>query len=662
MNRPSQAQLTAGVERAAALLGADPKAAEREARAVLQVSPNDPRAALILASSLRRRGDAAGALAILRPLAQAFPGAALTQYELGVALAARAQPREALAALRRAVQVNRDLAEAWRALGDLLFDEGDSRGAEDAFAQHRRALVREPHLKPAAEALCDGRLAEAEQALRTRLAGTPSDAAAQRLLAETLLAAARYGEAEPLLAEALDGDPALDGVRFSYAQALYHLGRAAEALPHLRRLLIAQPGEAAYRNLIAACLEATGEFEEALAQYEAALNAYPRQPLLWLNKGHILRTIGRTQAAADAYRRALAVDPALGEAYLGLANLGLGAFAPAEVAAMAREAERTQVPPRDRAYLNFALGRALEEAGDHAAAFARYQRGAALRRAETPYDADAFTDYARRCARLWTADFFAARAGWGAPDPDPIFIVGLHRSGSTLIEQILASHPEVEGTLELNDIGLIAQDLGWGQPGYPERLADLDAPRAARLGQRYLDATRIHRAAGRPRFIDKMPNNVQHLGLIQLILPNAVVIDARRHPLGAGLSNFKQHFADAQAHTYDLYDLGRYYRDYVELMDALDAALPGRVGRMIYEDLVEAPEAQIRRLLSLCRLDFHAGCLAFHENRRAVRTVSAQQVRRPIYREGTELWRAYEPWLGRLKDGLGPALESWRGR
>ena len=250
-----------------------------------------------------------------------------------------------------------------------------------------------------------------------------------------------------------------------------------------------------------------------------------------------------------------------------------------------------------------------------------------------------------------------------SPSAAPIFIVGLPRSGSTLVEQILASHPEVEGTAELPDIGLIAGDLVKGAPGlaYPDVLAGLDAGARAALGERYMEQTRVHRRLGRAHFIDKMPNNFHHIGLIQLILPQARIIDARRHPLGSCFSAFKQHFAQGQGFSYDLADLGGYYRDYAELMEHWGAVLPGRVHRVIYEDLVEDTETEVRRLLDHCGLAFDPACLSFYDNDRAVRTVSSEQVRRPIFRDGLDQWRRYEPWLEPLKTALGPALEGWRG-
>ena len=657
--------LAARLERAAALLATDPAAAEREARAALAAAPSDPRPQLILASALRRRGDAAGALAILKPLAAAHPNAALTQYELGVASAARGDAAAAIPALRRAVALNRDHPQAWRALGDLLFAAGEATAADAAYAQHRRALIRDPALKPAAEALCDGRPGDAERLLRPRLAARPDDPPALELLAEAVLRQGLYADAELLLARCLELDPARADARFAYASALFHQQKAAGALAELRQLLATDPGNPAYRNLTAAASALAGDLEQALAIYEALLGEHPRQPQIWLNYGHALRTIGRSADAVAAFRRALALDPSAPEAWLGLANLKVAAFAPDDVAAMRAAAARDDLRPEDRPALHYALGKALEDASDYAGSFEHYAKGAQLRRAQTPYDAGAFTAYIDACERLFTRDFFEDRAAFGVAADDPIFIVGLPRSGSTLIEQILASHSAVEGTMELPDVGFAARRLGWldpgaRQPGYPDSLARLNGTGAAALGEGYLAATRLQRRLGRQRFIDKMPNNFQHLALIQLMLPNATIIDARRHPMATCFSAFKQHFAQGQAFSYGLGDLGRYYRDYVRLMRSVDAALPGRVCRVIYEDLVEDTERQVRRILAACGLAFEPACLTFHDNTRAVRTVSSEQVRRPIFRDGLQQWRRYEPWLGPLKDALGPALEAWR--
>jgi tetratricopeptide (TPR) repeat protein len=654
----SAQSLAAAVARAAALLAADPAQAGREAEAVLRFNPQDPRALLILGSSRRRLGQAKAAHALLAPLAQAYPRAANTQYELGMVLAELGQTAAATAALRHATTLNRDLSEAWRALGDLLFNAGEATDAEAAFAQHRRAAVTDPALRPAAEAVLSGDIAGAERMLRSHLLAHLEDSVATRMLAEIYVRQGRHGDAEILFVRCLELDPRHDGARFGYADALFKQQKAAQAIAQVETLLTDAPNEPAYLNLLAACLALVGEDAQVIAIFERLLADYPKQPRLWLNYGHTLRAVGRQDHAVAAYQRCLALAPGLGDAYWSLANLKVTSFSPANEAAMLAALARSDITADDRLHLHYALGKALEDRKDYAASFGHYAQGAALRRIETPYDADETTAQMQRSKAVFTEELFARHAGAGVASSAPIFILGLPRSGSTLIEQILASHSAVEGTMELPDIGFIARGLG---PDYPEALARTEDRALTALGQSYLDTTQVHRKLCRPFFIDKMPNNFQHLGLIQLILPNARIIDARRQPMGSCFSAFKQHFAQGQSFSYDLVDLGRYYRDYVELMDHFDAVLPGRVHRVLYEDMVEDTETTVRRLLDYCGLPFEEACLRFYENDRTVRTVSSEQVRRPIFRGGLEQWRAYEPWLGPLETALGPALRGWRG-
>ena len=665
MTQPAPAQLNAAIAQASALLATDPATAERQAQAILKAAPNDPRAALILASARRRRGDHGAARSILAPLARAYPRAAHTQYELGLTLAALGEPAPAAAALRSAVASNPALADAWKALGDLLFAQGDAAGAEAAFAEHARAIVTDPALKPAADAIFRRDLADAEQRLRRHIAARPADSMALRMLGEAVAAQGRLAEAEDILRLCLQADPTYDGARFALAEVLFKRSKGADALAQIQPLLTASPADPAYRNLAAAALALQSRYPRAIELYEGLLAEFPGQAVIWLNYGHALRTTGRLDDTVTAYRRCIAIAPGLGEAYWSLANLKTVSFSPAEMKAMAVEVERPDLEAADRLHLHFALGKALEDKARYEPSFHHYAEGARLRHAERPYDAGELTERVARAKALFTPEFFAGRPG-GDPSDDPILIVGLPRSGSTLVEQILASHSQVEGTHELPDIGFIAGDLSLSSPGspvapYPDGLAALDPARRAALGARYLESASVHRTLGRRYFIDKMPNNFEHVGLIHLILPRAKIIDIRRHPLGSGFAAFKQHFAEGQAFSYDLADIGAYYRDYVDLMRHIDAVLPGRVHRVIYEDLVEDTESEVRRLLDYCRLPFEAGCLKFHENSRAVRTVSSEQVRRPIFRDGLEQWRNYEPWLGPLKAALGPALQTWRG-
>ena len=356
--------------------------------------------------------------------------------------------------------------------------------------------------------------------------------------------------------------------------------------------------------------------------------------------------------------------PGLGEAYFSLANLKTVRFDADEIAAMQGQLKRADLTGQDQLHLHYALGKALEDEGDYAASFEHYAQGAALRRGETDYDAEEITVRTQRSQSVFTRGLFAARQGWGCEAPDPIFVVGLPRSVSTLIEQIQSSHSLVEGTMELPDINAIAITLGHNAPkkkgvDYPANLAELDPDQLRALGEDYLARTRIQRKTDKPLFIDKMPNNFQHVGLIQLILPKAKIIDARRHPLATCFSAFKQHFARGQNYTYDLNELGRYYRDYVTLMAHFDEVLPGRIHRVFYERMVEDQAAEVRRVLDYCGLPFEDACLRFYENERAVRTASSEQVRRPIFREGLDQWRRFEPWLDPLKQALGPVLAAY---
>ena len=570
---------------------------------------------------------------------------------------AEAQAKEILAVVPASV-------EAWGLLAEARSRQGDETGAQDAYAGQIAASVHEPDLQEAAAALAENRLAIAERLLKPFLKRQPDNVAALRMLAEVAGRIARYDEAEALLARCLELAPNFAPARHNHALVLYRQNRPAEAIEEVDRLLAAEPGHPAYRSLRAAALAQIGEYEGAIAGYQSVLADHPIQPKGWMSLGHALKTVGRTQDSISAYRRSLEQQPGLGESWWSLANLKTFRFTAEDVAAMQAQLARADLGEDDRLHLHFALGKALEDEGRWADSFEHYRQGNALRRDGLTYDADETHAHVQRSRALFTPEFFSVRAGTGSPAGDPIFVVGLPRSGSTLVEQILSSHSDVEGTMELPDIASIARRLGGErrpgeEPAYPGVLAGLTPDQLRALGEEYLERTRIQRKTGRPLFIDKMPNNFAHLGLIQLILPNAKIVDVRRHPLACCFSGFKQHFARGQGFTYDLTDLGRYYMDYVALMADFDTVLPGRVYRVIYEQLVEDAETEIRRLLAYCGLGFEPACLSFHETSRPVRTASSEQVRQPLYREGLEQWRHYEPWLGPLKAALGPTLGSY---
>ena len=673
MNTPQAlGTLQTALDHASRLLETRPELAAEQAAEILKHYPRQPVALLLLAASRRKCGETSDALPMLRQLCAEQPRWAAAHRELGEALAAAGEAAAGVEALRRAVALQPDSPAAWLALAELLTAAHNVPEADAAYARYIKAAARDPHLQKAAASLCNNRIAEAETLLRARLAQYPADVAALRMLAEAQARLLRYRDARLLLERVLTLAPAFDAARHNYATVLNREGRSAEALAQCAQLLAKEPDDPGYRSLHAAVSANLGNYADAIASYESVLERHPRQPKLWMSYGHALKTTGRVPEGIAAYRRALSMEPTLGEGYWSLANLKTFRFGDAEMLAMRQALGRTELADEDRLHFEFALGKALEDAGSYEESFAHYAAGNALRRRMHAYDAEENSGFVRRSKRLFTREFFAGRAGAGAPAPDPIFIVGLPRSGSTLIEQILASHPLVEGTMELPELPKIARDLAGADDQDEEgvffkRLAALDHGQLRDLGERYLAETRVMRKTGAPFFIDKMPNNLFYVGLIHLILPNAVIIDARRHPLACCFSCFKQHFARGQWFTYGLEDLGRYYRDYVELMSHYDLVLPGRMGRVHYERLIEDTETQVRRLLGHCRLPFDANCLRFYENERAVRTASSEQVRQPIFRAAAEQWRHYEPWLGPLESALGdvltgyPAVPDFRG-
>ncbi|HEX8526100.1 sulfotransferase [Allosphingosinicella sp.] len=568
--------------------------------------------------------------------------------------------RSAAEQAREILAVEPGNADAFRLLGAALRRTGDDEGAERAELDAISASIHDPRLIRAAEALVANDLAVAERILRPHLKEKPTDVAAIRMMAELAARLGRLQDSEKLLRRALDLAPAFAAARANLATVLYRQNRSAEAIAELDRLPDSDDGR---QSLRAAALGRIGSYEEAIGIYEAVLQRFPGQAKVWMSYGHVLKTVGRQADSIAAYRSALAAAPGLGEVWWSLANLKTVRFTDEDVAAMTDALEGQALGEEDRWHLHFALGKAFEERGEAEAAFRHYSDGNRLRRAALDYDPEEISDHVRRSIGLFTPRFLAEREGQGCQAPDPIFILGMPRAGSTLVEQILASHEQVEGTMELPDIPALARRLGGRTlksqaSAYPECLAGLGADELRALGEEYLESTRIQRKTGRPFFIDKMPNNWAHAGLILLILPNARIVDARRHPLACCFSNFKQHFARGQGFSYDLRELGRYYRDYAALMAHFDSVAPSRIHRVIHEELVEDPERVIRRLLDALGLPFDPACLRSHETERAVRTASSEQVRRPINREGLGAWRSFEPWLGPLEEALGPALRG----
>lgn len=487
--------------------------------------------------------------------------------------------------------------------------------------------------------------------LRKAVDLNPGLASGRRLLADVLMAAGDLPGARACL-EAAHGS---DEARRSLAQSLFGARRFVEAVAEFDSLLTRAPDDGLCLAMKAAALTELGRYAQATEITAAVVKRFPDQPYAWLVHAGSLRAHGETAACIAAYRQCLALDPGCAEAWLSLANLKTYRFGADEVAAMGALLAEARPQPEDQAKLAFALGKAREDGRDDVGAFEAFALGNAIEKPRRGFDPDQTSAYVRRCEALFTPAFFAARMGSGARASDPIFIVGLPRSGSTLVEQILASHPAIEGTRELPDLPMIAAAVR----AYPESLAAVTREDCARLGAEYLRRTSAYRHLGRPRFTDKTPKNFLHIGFIRLILPHARIVDVRRHPLDCGVSVFKQYFGLGFSCAFDLDHIGRYYADYVELMAHFDEVAPGHVHRVIYEDLVQDTEAVVRRLLDYLGLPFDPACLRFFENRRAIDTPSSEQVRQPIFADAVGQWRRYEPWLGPLKEALGSVLDAY---
>jgi tetratricopeptide (TPR) repeat protein len=644
--------------RAASCLGTDPAAAARHASAILDQAPSHPEAVLLLAEACRRMGDPARAVELLTALSKDSPRAAFLHYELGRALAGCDRAQEALSALERAIELEPSLSEAWRELAVQRFKLGDELGGDVAYLRYGRLARSSPELADAWSAFAVNRADAAEAMVHARLAQSPDNVEALRLLASIARAREDRDAAERHMRRALSIAPGDAEAREQLARLLYEQERVQESLPLIERLLTADPGSIDYALLKAQTLRLMGRTHEALSILQALSDAHPDHAEMWLVYGLLRREVGDQPGCIIAYRRALELKPGYGEAYWALANLKTVRLDEQDIQSMQREIDSTgRFLDSNGTHLEFALGKALEDAGRHAQAFEHYQRGNARKRATFDYDPSLATQFARRCATTFSAEFFAQRRDWGSQREDPIFIVGMPRSGSTLIEQILASHSEVEGTRELTFLPAIARQIAveaaaQGSQEYPECVASLSRDEVAALAAAYLQQTESLRSQGRPRFVDKMLGNFSHIGLIQLMFPRAAIIDSRRLAMACGFSCFKQLFARGMRQSYDLRELGLYHRDYLNHMEAVGAALPGRVYRVHYDTLVNDTDGEIRRLLEYCRLPFEPQCLRFYENSRSVQTVSSEQVRRPIFREGLEQWRHYEAWLGPLRCAL----------
>ncbi len=663
------AALRSALDAAAAQMESAPGFALAEAEKALQTMPCLPPALFVAGQALRRLGRPEEAFALLAAIDGGARRPAMVLWELAQAASEAQRHDDAIAALEALTRQQPGVASGWFLLAGELRKAARTDDAWRADLSAVHAASRDPQLLAAATDMNAGKLDEAEAKLAARAALLPDDPVGTRMQGELAWRRGDMTEALRLVERAVTLAPGFDLARDFLVRLLMQVNRLPNALVHAEVLAQSPVGGSAARLVLASVLVRLGDQERARGIYEALLAEQPDQPLLWQNLGHVLKTLGEQGEAIAAYRAAVTRQPALGEAWWSLANLKTVKLDGADVAAM--EAALAALKDEegreeDVFHLHFSLGKAHEDAGDAARAFAHYDKGNRLRRTLVRYDAEQLCAEAAAAAATFTAPFIAQMGEGGCPAEDPIFIVGLPRSGSTLVEQILASHSMIEGTMELSEMMVIAARLqsrvDEGEfADFAAMVRSLGPEERLRLGEEYIERTRVHRKTDALRFTDKMPNNWQHIGLIRLILPNAKIVDARRHPMSCCFSGWKQHFARGQTFTYDLTEIGRYYRDYVRLMAHYDAAAPGAVHRVIYERMVADTAAEVRRVLDFLGLPFEEGCLEFHRNTRAVRTASSEQVRQPIYTDAVEHWKAFAPWLGPLEAALGDVATSYPG-
>ncbi|MGD0192816.1 MAG: sulfotransferase [Rhizomicrobium sp.] len=649
---------------AAQVLDIDPGQAEAQAREILGNIPGQQQTLTLLVSAMRAQGNTDGARTVLQSLATEHPSLAAIHYELGMLLSELGERDASIQALSRVVELEPKHPTAWRTLGDELSAAGNTEAAAQAYARQLESSVMDLKMLENMAGLGLDQIEIAGTLVREFLNIYSTDVGALRTLGQIYMKVNRFDAAEAAFARALQLAPRFTAVRQDYLAALRLQSKSEEEIRQLDIFLAEEPDHLGYRHSKALALARAGKSQESTRYCEDILRDHPDEARIWLAYALALRAAGRTDDCIAAFRRSLELDAGLGEAWWGLADLKTFQFSAREIEAMRSALSRENMGDEDRSHLHFALGKALEDRKTYAESFQEYQRGNALQRARHPFDADDIAQNVQREKALFTQEYYRGHAGQGCRSAEPIFIVGLPRSGSTLVEQILSSHSQVEGGGELSALRDIARRLGplnspqeSGQAG--DGSPTLESLDLASLGEKYLELTRAARKLGRTHFTDKMPGNFHHLGLICAILPNARIIDVRRHPLACCFSNFKQLFASNVGPSNDLTDIGLYYRGYVELMAHFDAVLPGRICRVFYETLVLEPEAEIRRLLEHCGLPFEEACGRFYESERTVLTVSSEQVKLPIYGDSVEHWRHFDRWLGPLKSALGPVLDSY---
>jgi predicted Zn-dependent protease len=659
----ADAPLWVNLYNAAELLTTDAAAAERQVREILGLVPGEPHAVRLLVDAIRAQGDVSRARAELDSLRAEFPKLAIVHLELGLLLSEIGEREGAIRALFRTVELEPNHHTAWRTLGDELVNSGDTGSAAKAYERQFASSIVELKTLENVSALGPDQADAAATMAQEFLKIYPTDLFAIHAIGRMYLRANRFETAEKLFAHALELAPDFGSARQDYLSVLHQQQKWQAKIGELDKLLEEEPDNPDYRFDKAVATLLLMNQPEALRLFDELLRDYPDEGKFWAGYANVLRSIGRRDECIAAYRKSVQLRPDLGAGWWGLADLMGFDLSAADFDVMHAQLARADLAEEDRYYLHFALGEALEAKQSYRESFEHYCKGNALRRAGLPYRADDMTANVQHIKRHFTRDFIQARAASGCVAPDPIFIVGLPRSGSTLVEQILSSHASIEGAGELPVLAPIAARLEV-QDTAGESSGEVETPARARqnlgaLGEEYLKGARVYRRLGRPFFTDKTPSNFHHIWLISAIFPNAKIIDVRRHPVACCFSNFKQLFPWGLPQTYDLTDIARYYRDYVELMAHFDAVLPGRIHRVFYEDLIGNTEQEARRLFDYCGLAFEPRSLCFYENERVVVTISSEQVRQPIYDQANEQWRHYERWLDPLKAALGSLPEIY---
>ena len=632
-------------------------------RDAVERDPQDVNMTALLGAILLKLREFEAAEAHLRRAIELAPTFAKPHEDLGRLMVERGRPEAAVEVLKTATRLDPEAEMAFFTLGRALSMTGDGEQADAAFEASFELNPERRKLALAAEHHKAGRHEEAGRLYRALLAESPNNVDAMRLLAGILVGQSDVEEAEALLRKAVALAP-------DYALAFLDLGqifqeqhRYAEAIECFQRTIRLQPGAAKPRHLLASTLAPVGRTEDALDTYRQVLEQHPRHAGAWLGLGHTLKTIGRQGEAIEAYRQCIRVRPDNGETYWSLANLKTYQLTADDMGAMESALERAdELTDQSAVNFLFALAKAHEDAGDFDTAWGYYQRGNAKQRMLEHYDPVQTEEANDEIIETFDAAFLHSAAGQGRTDAAPIFVLGLPRSGSTLIEQILASHSQVEGTSELPYLGRVATSLNRNRAdgvNYPQAVRELRAAHFKALGGDYLQRAQAHRHTEKPRFVDKMPNNFPSIGFLHLILPNAKIIDARRYPLDCTLSCYRQLFAKGQTFVYDLMEIGEYFLEYQRLMDHWQDVLPGRVLTVQYEDLVTDFDRQLRRLLDYCELPWEEACANFHQTDRPVRTASSEQVRQPIYAKSIHFWRNYQAHLGELIDVLEPVLPRY---